>query len=523
MVREQEPQRFEKSRGHSNELEELYRSWGVLDLLGTTIDLLPPDWLRVLNISRNLLDGKPIPGVNMSNVLKALIERNVKIDYEKRLVTRKWQEPTEIPSDQIEVRPIKNLTELPRVLPPHLLLADIDPDLFAYQAISGNLPVSENQKPKVVMEEKSETVDELEAVKKVGSSMRQKVYVLLDVSLSMDDSNKLIFAKAVIMAYLAKAYEEEAQIYFRAFAGKAGNRQDCISENQFPTLAQYILNISTYPDTNIARALRFAISDIKKMDKLQGDKPATTEILLITDGGSHTPIPQTPHSVTLHTLHIQDGTEEALDHYGDDENPDLYSKKAFLARIAELTQASQTFTKIDPSDLRLLPENRDLWLLKEEVGKLEEELSSRDLRGPRYDRSLQDRIKKIRKMATAYRKMYSTERSKKTEAKELEPEDSENIGLIDNLFVKAMDKRIRKMTEYDIKRYGNDGSRRDAENTEKRARKMNLKLNRKRIKQTIKDALARRKPSLKRSKKIKVSAQRKLSGTLFDFRIKPDK
>lgn len=472
MHNEHEPQRIEKPREPRNDLEELYRSWGVFDLLHRTVDQLPPDWLRILNISRNLLEGKPIPGVNVPDVLRALIERNVKIDYEKRLVTRRWKEPTEIPSDDIGVRLIEHLTELPRVLPPHLLLADIDPDLFVYQAISGNLPVFENQKPAIVMEEKSETVEELEEVIKVGSSMRQKVYTLLDVSISMGDHNKLIFAKAIVMAYLAKAYEEQAQLYFRAFAETTGGGIDCISENQFPALAQYVLSISVYSGTDIATALTTALADIKRLDRLQrDDESATTEILLITDGGSQTPIPRMPLNVTLHTLHIQDGTETAFDH--SDEYNNYYSRNAYMARVAEIVNGSRTFTKIDPSGLKLPSEDRDAWLLKEEVGKLEEELSSKNLGSAQNDADLKNRIKKARQMSTAYRKMY-----------------------------------------------GNRGGLKD---TERRAKKMEFKLSPKGIKKAIKDALARRRLSLKRLKGIKGSRQPKLSGTLFEFRMKQGK
>lgn len=462
MNREHEPLHIERVKELRNELEELYRSWGVFDLLNTTVDRLPPYWLDILNIARNLLDGKPIPGVRVPNALRALTERSVKIDYEKRTVTRRWQEPTEIPSTDIDVRPIETLNELPKVLPPYLLLADVEPDLFTYNAASGNIPIKEHQKPRIVLEEKSDTVEELEEVRKIGSSMRQKVYALLDVSTSMPYNNKFIFAKAVMMAYLAKAYEEQAQIYFRPFAGSTGGRIDCVSSSQFPGLAEYVLKIGAYSGTDISTPLRFAISDIQDIDGLKGDRYATTEILLITDGASYTQIPRIPRNMTLHTLHIQAGNEAYMD-------PSL-TPQWYAARVQELADASKTFTVINPANLALPSAERDAWLLREEVGKLEDELSSKDLGNAQNDTDLKNRIKKAKQMSTAYKKMY--------------------------------------------------GDRNGLKDTEQRAKKMEFRLSPKGIKQAIKDALSSRKFALKRLKGIKSSRNPQLTGTLFDFRIK---
>ena len=37
------------------ELQDLYRSWRILDLVGETVNELPPEWLRILEIARNLM------------------------------------------------------------------------------------------------------------------------------------------------------------------------------------------------------------------------------------------------------------------------------------------------------------------------------------------------------------------------------------------------------------------------------------------------------------------------------------
>jgi hypothetical protein len=504
MRREQEPQRFEKSREPSNELEELYRSWGVFDLLGTTIDLLPPDWLRILNIARNLLDGKPIPGVNVSNALKALTERNVKLDYEKRLVTQKWQEPIEIPSDNIEVKPIKDLTELPRVLPPHLLLVNIAPDLFTYKAISGSLPVSENQQPKVIMEEKSETVDELKEITRVGRSMRQKVYVLFDMSGSMAENHKLTFAKAIVMAYLAKAYEEDAQLYFLAFDEYTRARIDCVNSDKFPPLSEYVLSIlpptigrlkslflrvlflgspmvsinTKSVGTDIGRALETAMEDVSKIDQLKPDRPATTEILLITDGASHTAIPFIPQSITLHTLHLQGGREVEHDPW--------LTQQEYEERVSALRGRSKTYTIIDTSVLRPPPLEEDLKLLDEEAKRLKQELKTKDSKASQNDNDLRNRIEKARKMTMTYRKMYPKDRDlRRTEKKIERARNGTEPGGIQKMIQQALDTAREKM-------------KRQTSHPKQNAPR-------------------------RRRRQIRMPSRKTSSGTLFDFRIKQDK
>ena len=47
------------------ELEGLYRSWRMLDVLNETIATMPPGWLRVLGIARNIMLRRPLPGVEV--------------------------------------------------------------------------------------------------------------------------------------------------------------------------------------------------------------------------------------------------------------------------------------------------------------------------------------------------------------------------------------------------------------------------------------------------------------------------
>jgi len=485
MQTERGPLYIENRRHPRNNLEELYRSWGVFDSLLNTLDRLPPDWLIVFNIARNLLDGKPIPGIQVPDALRALTERDVKLEYEKRLVTRRWQEPTEIPSDEIDIRPIEKLSELPRVLPPYLLLADIEPDLFTYNAVSGNFPVSEYQKPKVVMEERSETVEELEEVRRVGRSMRQKVYVLLDRSDSMALDHRFIFAKAVVMAYLAKAFEENAQLYFQAFgANYVESRIDCLIADQFPYLAEHVLGIHLLPAllakllpsapgaaTDIGSPMMIAINQVHRIDQLKADEHATTEILLITDGESGTRIPIVPPNITLHTLHLK-GSDRWFSSYD-----------WFEDRIRELKKESKTYTVIDTSALKPPFPEEEPKLLDEEAKRLEQELAAKGLETSQNDKDLQSRIEQARQMTAAYRKMYPRN-------KDLNRAEQRMKGIEYKLDSSKIQEGIRSAIR----------------KTLQRARR--------------KQTSSQHKADMRRLQRIQPDPKQISSGTLFDFRIK---
>src|SRR5688572_3926456 len=70
----------------STDLAALYQSWRIIDLLGETIEQLPPAWLKILNIARTLLDGDPIPGMSVPDGLTALVTRDPEFTYERRRV-----------------------------------------------------------------------------------------------------------------------------------------------------------------------------------------------------------------------------------------------------------------------------------------------------------------------------------------------------------------------------------------------------------------------------------------------------
>src|SRR3712207_3299353 len=122
-----------EERESAARLEALYRSWGILRLLGETVETMPPEWLPILNIARHLLEGKPIPGVSMPAEITALLERQDDVQYERRIVkrTRSWLRV--VRPEEAEVRPIESPGELPRIVASQRMWQFIDPTIFFYR------------------------------------------------------------------------------------------------------------------------------------------------------------------------------------------------------------------------------------------------------------------------------------------------------------------------------------------------------------------------------------------------------
>ncbi|MFA5933030.1 MAG: vWA domain-containing protein [Microgenomates group bacterium] len=447
----------------SEDLTELYKSWGIFDSMQVALEQLPNNYLHILNIARNLLDGKPIPGVDIPENFMGLLERDQKTVYEKRYVTRTWQQKTNFPSDSIKIRPIQSLRELPQVLPPYRLLKTTNPDIFAYKAITGNLPIIEQQKPRVQTEEKSETLEEVVPKLVKGMSKRQAVYALMDVSMSMAENYKLIVAKSILLAYFKKASEEDAQVYFRAFSGDAHGRTDCLSPDQFGPLARNVLG---YPlsgtGTYIGNAVSVAIRDLFDMREERVRNGLETEILLITDCDSSDYLPIIPRSISLHTLHLNGGDE-------------TYHRNSEQRKLLTLFRSkSKTFTQLNTSGLNIPVDLEKQMMLREELEKLEEIHKEMDLAEIDKDKGFQKRVKKLAEMSKAYEKMFVENKEHK------------------ELSQKAQALR-RKVSGEGLK---------------------------KRLMEKLKAALSLKSSIQKRLKGLKLPSNDKLSGTLFDFRIR---
>jgi hypothetical protein len=374
----------------SPSLDDLYRSWGILDLVRETMAAVPPQWLLILDIARTLLDGRPVPGITLPPQLAALLTRVEPVTYERRTVRRKRATVFEVLPDYPEVRPIESLSELPRVVLNQRMWQFIDPRLFLYRVYSHDVLVREPEERLETFEREQEVVEEVLVPRRPERQRRQKVLVLRDTSSSMRDNNKGLFAKAVALAYLIKAHEEGAEVSDRSFANRVHARLRASTLEQFAAIARRILAEGYYGTTNLAAALEVTMQEIRREELgLNPFAKAQTEILLISDCENPVQLPLLPPGVTVNTLHLEGGREGRM-------------LRDYPKRLKEIQDISRLFVRIDTSGLHLPDRTREAWLAREEVRAAEEAVAQAQAAGARVDAALRERLDRARRLAAVY-------------------------------------------------------------------------------------------------------------------------
>ena len=372
-----------------SELEALYRSWRVLDLLDTTVADLPPQWLRILEIARNILLHRPLPGLEIPEELDRLVTPPEALFTTQTRIERKKKVVYPVTGD-IEVQPLRQLTDFPQMAVPDMMLRGIARELFEYRLISGGINGLYNIDSGPAEREYDDIITMTVPTGGFTRKKRQKVYALLDVSNSMRDANKETFAKALLLAYFLIAAEEGAQLYLRTFGNTVHHRSDCTSLEEFAALAKRVLSVTPDGSTDIKVALDTAVGDIRALDSYNtlehlGEAPPT-EILLISDCESYE-VPYLPKGIRLHTVHLKGGR----------------MMKAYREGFERIKAESKTFTEIDTSMLALPDATRERWLLEQDGRSLEKALALRA-----FEPGAKPEEERRQSLLSAYERMHET-------------------------------------------------------------------------------------------------------------------
>ena len=343
------------------ELEGLYRSWRILDLLGETVETMPPQWLRILEIARNILLQRPLPGLDVPDEVQRLVTPAEPIFTTQIRIERKKRVVYPLTGDT-QVQPLRNLTDFAQVTLPDMMLRTLGQELFDFRLISGGINGLYNIETGPAEQEYDDIIEVRVPTGGMSRKKRQKVYALLDVSNSMRDANKETFAKALLLSYLLIAIEEGAELYLRTFGNTVHHRSDCTTKERFGELAGRILRVTPDGSTDIKIALDTAVGDIRALDSYNtlahlGEAPPT-EILLISDCESYE-VPYLPKGIRLHTVHLKGGR----------------MMTAYREGFERIRSESQTFTEIDTTNLQLPDSTRDRWLLEQDGRSLERGLA----------------------------------------------------------------------------------------------------------------------------------------------------
>ena len=400
-----------------DDLEALYRSWEILDLLGETVSELPVEWLQILNVARTLTEGMPLAGIDLPGDVRKLV-KPWELEYEMvRHVETKRRIVYPVTGDS-RVQPLRNVTDFPHITMPDLLMRSSSPDVFDYRLLAGDIHGLYNTAPGPAEEDYDEVHEERVLRGSPNRRKRQKVYALLDVSNSMRDANKIVFAKALLLAYLVTAHRERAQVYFRTFANSVHPRSDVRDGEGFPELAKRILTVTPDGSTDIKAALAAAIGDINALDGVGRGKAAfgdsTTELLLISDCESYF-VPGVPAGIKLHTVHLKGG-------------PML---KGYAEGFEQIRSASATFTELDTTRFVLPETSRDRWLLHQDGRTLEPVGNAAAMEA---GRNKEDRLQRREQLLQAYQRMSTKEKPSKAKRGRSSSFNGANTGAFAHLF-----------------------------------------------------------------------------------------
>lgn len=198
--------------------------------------------------------------------------------------------PSIIPAQDIDVRPIRTVSELRRLHPKTKLA--LPRWLLGRQLVSHELPVIDYLAEETSKETTSQIirrrkmVDELyieeymDTMEVAKEPKGQLLYILLDGSGSMRNV-KSHMAAATAMAVIGRHLEDTSRYLYRLFTTTPEQRHDGMDKSGKENLLRVIIqDFSTDGGTDIPLALSEAVKDIRAIASPE-DKP---EILLISDG-----------------------------------------------------------------------------------------------------------------------------------------------------------------------------------------------------------------------------------------------
>lgn len=194
---------------------------------------------------------------------------------------------------------------------------------------------------------------------------KQKVYVLFDVSRSMNSHWRIVLAKAIAYVFLERNMRELGTIFLRTFAESVGER---ISADDVPTfrglLRTILLLQATGRGTNMQHAIEVAIEDIRSQRSL-----SDAEILVITDGAAHLDVErlsdQMGESIRLHAVKI--GNERIAP---DPAMVEYYARKLGTADARRLLELQQRRRQLE-HELQLASTSMRRSMLEHDIGVLD--------------------------------------------------------------------------------------------------------------------------------------------------------
>ncbi|MDP8254574.1 MAG: vWA domain-containing protein [Candidatus Alcyoniella australis] len=269
---------------------------------------IPPAFWEILKAARVIFT----PGNAVSDALRpsfgALIEGR-QHERERDVV------PVFVPvfdyhSPEPVYKRIKGVEQLDKVNPTDMALLDMNELIIKAQDRELYVRVMDPKQSRVRR-------DEIKPVRTSRDKQRlnpaaQKLYLLMDISYSMRERSRLIYAKALLLEYLRSKRNGDSWIFFRAFDFRVYEQVSARRREDYNRLINAVLFAETRgKGTDIRAALLKAIEDIRR-----GGMYLDAEIVLVTDGIDRFDIREIKSAlggtIKLHTFKIGCDSQEPV-------------------------------------------------------------------------------------------------------------------------------------------------------------------------------------------------------------------
>jgi hypothetical protein len=191
-------------------------------------------------------------------------------------------EARDLPTDFMDVAPIRGTEDLPRIFPVQWMLEELCPDAFYAKVAQRELLMPLWQAPfgSPRDSDHDEAERELEEDGGAATSTLQHAYVLLDTSRTMNDRDRrATVARGLALALFHYGHQQRVQLNFRPFTAEVGPLTSGREKETLRAIVERIVTVPNAGQTWIQDALECAVADIR------GEGPCRrADIMLITDG-----------------------------------------------------------------------------------------------------------------------------------------------------------------------------------------------------------------------------------------------
>lgn len=256
--------------------EDFFEYWDSLGLFDNIQVILPPQFLVLFEIARNLFTDRT--SADAFNAIEEISKEEAVYIPEREQSISVNRIERQVPlSDKMEIETYKNIIDLKRALPRELAMDD---DIFSAKLFTRTLMVqkhyeseSDHFKPVTTLINESG---------RDANRFEQIFYILLDTSRSMDMHMRSFYSKCIVAEFLRRKLNTNARLFFRTFDTQTGDLHKIEKKEDYPFLIEKVLFATTGGvSTNLQKAVYQAIDDINYTKDM-----ANAEILVVTDGVS---------------------------------------------------------------------------------------------------------------------------------------------------------------------------------------------------------------------------------------------